>query len=197
MADARHTFRYRHARKATTPLERRIPNVRYTVWNRYTRKSTTFTKRTAPDIHHATRNRHMRQVSTTVERTSSDTRHGLVAESGRYSNGACRRRRNGGREVVVNLRRIVAIDSVRPRIARVRVGPRRGPCAERSGNRRNSHRQFLGHFSVPFKSFSLRRDGIIAPYRSASLHDLPMAGLVGLSDRFFRLVRRQLRSISH
>ena len=28
-------------------------------------------------------------------------------------------------------------------------------------------------------------------------HDLPMAGLVGLSDRLFRLVRRQLRSISH
>ena len=35
------------------------------------------------------------------------------------------------------------------------------------------------------------------PFRPASPHDLPMAGLVGLSDRFFRLVRRQLRSISH
>ena len=84
---------------------------------------------------------------------------------------------------------------MRPRSAagRVRLDPR----AERRGNRRNHHQQFRSYFSVPLKLFSLRRDGVIAPYRSASLHDLPMAGLVGLSDCFFRLVRRQLRSISH
>ena len=72
-----------------------------------------------------------------------------------------------------NLRR-VAVDSVRPCIVADRF--RLGPCTKRRSNRRNHHHQFLCHFVVPFKSFSLRRDGVIAPYRSASLHDLPMAG---------------------
>ena len=57
---------------------------------------------------------------------------------------------------------------------------RRGPCDGRHGNRRSNHHQFLSHFAVPFKSFSLRLGGTPRPTsvsRSASLHDLPMAGL--------------------
>ena len=64
--------------------------------------------------------------------------------------------------------RRVAVDAVRPSIVADRL--RRGSRAKRRGNRRKHHHQFLCHFSVPFKSFSV--------YSPTLLHDLPMAGFV-------------------
>ena len=65
------------------------------------------------------------------------------------------------------------------------------------------------HFTWPFKSFSLRRDGVIAPYlaarrdasphHSASLHDLPMAGLVRAytADKIWVLQRTPVTVFNH
>ena len=83
----------------------------------------------------------------------------------------------------------IHVDLTRPRIAADRFPL--GPRANRHGNRRKQrqiadgassrpsrHRQFLGHFNVPFKLFlwACGSAGRLAPPFSASLHDLPMAG---------------------
>ena len=128
-----------------TAVERIIPDARHRVRDSHARKPAAIGERITPDARHRVRDRHARKPAATGERRRPDARHGLAAERGGNRHGIRRLRRDGGRIVVVNLRRFaIAGDSISPSVTCIRVCP----CVGTDDKDRKSEQQDKPSFSL-------------------------------------------------
>ena len=73
-ANARHSFRYRDAHKATATLERTLADAGHAFRNRDARKTTATPERPIADAHHAVGNCNARKSVATEERSTTNRR---------------------------------------------------------------------------------------------------------------------------